>query len=145
MNASELVRHALQLLVAKDMAAFAGLWAENGTIEFPFAAPGYPPRVEGRTAILEYMRTYPDILDVREIVEEVVHQSADPEVVIVEFEAAGLVVHSGRPYRMRYIAVVTVRDGEIHGYRDYWNPLAAAEAMGGSQAVNDAFAGGTHV
>ena len=32
-------------LVAKDMAAFAGLWAEDGVLEFPFAAPGYPPRI----------------------------------------------------------------------------------------------------
>jgi hypothetical protein len=40
--------------------------------------------------------------------------------------------------------VVTVRDGEIRHYRDYWNPLAAAEAMGGSADLNAAFAGGVH-
>ncbi|MEV4579646.1 nuclear transport factor 2 family protein [Nonomuraea jabiensis] len=142
MNPRELVEHALDLLLAKDMRAFAGLWAEAGVIEFPFAPPGYPERVEGRTAVQKYLRDYPDLLDVREITEKVVHQSVDSEVVIVEFEAAGLVVATGKPYRMRYVAVITVRDGEIQRYRDYWNPMAAAEIMGGADELSTAFAGG---
>lgn len=145
MNASEVVDHALELLLAKDMAAFAGLWAESGAVEFPFAPPGYPRRVEGRAAIHEYLRGYPDLLDVREIAERVVHRTVDPEVVVAEFEAVGVVVATGQPYRLRYIAVVTVRDGEIRHYRDYWNPLAAAEAMGGSEELNAAFSGGADV
>ncbi|MFI7618226.1 nuclear transport factor 2 family protein [Nonomuraea terrae] len=144
MTAAELVRHALKLLVVKDMAAFAGLWAEDGVIEFPFAAPGYPSRVEGRPAIQEYMRDYPDILDVRQIVQETVHQSVDPEVAIVEFEVAGVVPRTGKSYRMRYVAVATVRGGEIQLYRDYWSPLAAADVLGGLEMVNQAFAGGAH-
>jgi ketosteroid isomerase-like protein len=142
-NAVEVVDHALDLLLAKDMTRFAGLWAETGAMEFPFAPPGYPPRVEGRVAVHEYLRGYPDLFDVREIADKVVHRTADPEVVIVEMEAAGFVVATGRPYRLRYIAVITVRDGEIRHYRDYWNPLAATEVMGGAEQLNTAFAGGT--
>jgi ketosteroid isomerase-like protein len=141
MTSRELVGRAFELLLAQDMAAFAGLWAEDGVLEFPFAGPGYPTLVEGRAAVTEYLRGYPDILKIEEIPDPVVHQSVDPEVVIVEFEASGTVVATGAPYRMRYIAVITVRDGEIHRYRDYWSPLAAAEAMG-SQEVLHGFGGG---
>ncbi|KAA0081733.1 nuclear transport factor 2 family protein [Mycolicibacterium sp. P9-64] len=141
MKPQELVSHAFGLLLAQDVAAFAGLWAEDGVLEFPFAAPGYPALVEGRAAIAEYMRGYPDILKIEEIPQPVVHQSVDPEVVIVEFEASGTVVATGAPYRMRYIAVITVRDGEIQRYRDYWSPLAAAEAMGGQERLHG-FGGG---
>lgn len=141
MNAGEVVERALELLLAQDMAAFADLWAEDGLIEFPFAPPGYPPRVEGRAAVREYLRGYPDLLDVREITDRVLHRGVDPDAVVVEFEAAGVVVATGRPYRMRYIAVVTVRDGEVVRYRDYWNPLAAAELMGGSEELTSAFSG----
>ena len=95
------------------MAAFAGLWAEDGILEFPFAAPGYPPRIAGRAAVADYMRGYPDILDVREIPQKVLHQTSDPDLVIVEFEAAGIVVATGQPYTMRYVAVITVRNSEI--------------------------------
>ncbi|MFC9997898.1 nuclear transport factor 2 family protein [Nocardia sp. NPDC127526] len=142
MNPRELVDHALTLLLEKDMAGFAGLWAEDGELEFPFAAAGYPERIRGRAAIADYLRDYPNILDVREIPEKAVHETADPEVIILEFAAAGLVVATARPYRMRYIAVITARDGAIRNYRDYWSPLAAAGIMGGADALTAAFTGG---
>jgi uncharacterized protein len=141
MTPKELVSRAFELLLAQDMAAFAGLWADDGVLEFPFAGPGYPTLVEGRAAVAEYMRGYPDILKIEEILDPVMHQSVDPAVVIVEFEASGTVVATGAPYRMRYIAVITVRNDEIQCYRDYWSPLAAAEAMGGMQELSG-FGGG---
>ncbi|MET8870019.1 nuclear transport factor 2 family protein [Nonomuraea sp. NPDC004580] len=142
MQATELIEHGVELLLAKDMAGFAGLWAEDGVIEFPFAPAGYPPRVEGRAAIREYLRGYPDIYDIREVARKVIHRTEDPEVVVVELEVAGIVPRSGKPYRMDYVAIVTVRDGEIQHYRDYWNPLQAAEALGGLESFTGAFAGG---
>ncbi|WP_191094064.1 nuclear transport factor 2 family protein [Nocardia colli] len=129
---AEVVAEALRLLLAKDMVGFAGLWAERGSIEFPFAPAGYPAEVTGRAAIEDYLRDYPEQLDIRAIDAPTVHVTEDPEVVIVEFAADGIAVRTGRPYRMRYIAVITVRAGEIVHYRDYWNPLAAAEALGGA-------------
>lgn len=135
-NAANIVDRALDLLLAQDMAGFVGLWAEDGVIEFPFAAPGYPQRVEGRAAIADYMRGYPDLLQIKDIPVKVVHQSIDPAVVIAEFEAAGIVTATGAPYRMRYIAVITLRDNQIETYRDYWSPQAAAEAMGGTEQLN---------
>jgi ketosteroid isomerase-like protein len=141
MTPKELVSHAFDLLLAQDMAGFAELWAEDGVLEFPFAAPGYPPVVEGRAAVEEYLRGYPDILKIEAIPDPVMHQSIDPDVVIVEFEASGTVVATGAPYRMKYIAVITVRNDEIQCYRDYWSPLAAAEAMGGMHELSG-FGGG---
>ncbi|MEA5358197.1 nuclear transport factor 2 family protein [Amycolatopsis sp., V23-08] len=141
MRPSELVEHALDLLVKHDMAGFAGLWAEGGVLEFPFAAAGYPARVEGRDAIADYLRGYPDLLDIRAITAKTVHETADPAVVVVEMTAAGVVVATQKPYELSYIAVLTVEDGEIRRYRDYWSPLAAAELMGGVDELISAFAG----
>ena len=87
MTSDEVVRRALQLLLAQDMAGFAGLWAEEGVLEFPFAAPGFPTRVQGRAAVAKYLSGYPDILQIKDIPRQRVHQSVDPDVVIVEFEA----------------------------------------------------------
>jgi ketosteroid isomerase-like protein len=122
-----LVARALQLLLDKDMAGFAGLWAVDGVMEFPFAPPGYPSRLEGRAAIEDYLRDYPKMLDIQGFPQQVVHQSVDPDVVVVEFDAEGVVVATGKPYRFSYIAVITTRDGEIVSYRDYWNPLYVQE------------------
>ena len=59
----------------------------------------------------------------------VVHETTDPEVVIVEYEANGTVVPTGAPFRQTVIAVFRVRDGEVLSYRDYINPLPLAEAL----------------
>jgi len=127
MGLRDLVDHGIDLLLEHDMAGFAGLWAEDGVLEFPFAGPGYPKRVEGRDAIREYLRDYPNLLDVREVVAKTVHETTDPAVVVAEFTVAGVVVATGKPYRFSYIAVITIRDGEIVSYRDYWNPLHVQE------------------
>jgi ketosteroid isomerase-like protein len=134
---TDVVDRAMDLLLAHDMAGFAGLWAVDGTIEFPFAPAGYPQRVEGRAAVTEYLRDYTDHVDLRAITSRTVHRTADPEVVVVEFEVDGIAVRTGRPYRMKYISVITVRGGEIAGYRDYWSPVAAAEALGGADGLAD--------
>lgn len=135
MTAPDVVDRALELLLAHDMAGFAGLWAADGTMEFPFAPDGYPRRLEGRAAVTDYLRDYTDHVDLRAITDRTVHRTPDPEVVVVEFEVDGIAVRTRRPYRMRYISVITVRGGEIAGYRDYWSPLAAAGALGGAEEL----------
>jgi len=141
MGLRDLVDHGIDLLLEHDMAGFAGLWAEDGVLEFPFAGPGYPKRVEGREAITEYLRDYPNLLDVREVVAKTVHETTDPAVVVAEFTVAGVVVATRKPYELSYIAVITVEDGFIRHYRDYWSPLAAAEVLGGADELTAAFGG----
>ncbi|MGW2326093.1 nuclear transport factor 2 family protein [Streptomyces sp. NPDC001700] len=120
---------AKSLLLAHDMRGFADLWAEDGTMEFPFAPPGWPRRLEGREAVREYVRDYPDHIDLRAVAHEVVHRTADPGVLIVEFAVDAVAVPTGRPLRIDYVAVITVRDGEIVSYRDYWNPLLLSDGL----------------
>ncbi|MEU8083172.1 nuclear transport factor 2 family protein [Micromonospora sp. NPDC049101] len=121
----------MELLLAKDMAGFIALFAEDAVLELPFAPPGQPRRVAGRAELHEYLINYPDLLDVREIRDRTVHETRDPEVIVVEFAASGFVVATGRPYEVRYIAVLTIRDGRLAHYRDYWDPIAAQELLGG--------------
>ncbi|WP_285477920.1 nuclear transport factor 2 family protein [Amycolatopsis sp. NBRC 101858] len=137
----DLVDQGIDLLLKHDMAGFAGLWAPDGVLEFPFAGPGCPKRVEGRDAIRDYLRDYPNLLDIREVVAKTVHETTDPAVVVAEFTVAGVVVATGKPYELSYIAVITVEDGEIRHYRDYWSPLAAAEILGGVDELTAAFGG----
>lgn len=125
------VDRAFELLLAHDMTAFAQLWAPDGTMEFPFAGPGQPARLEGRAAVEEYLADYTQMLDVRRIVSQTRHQTLTPDTVIVEFEVEGVAVAAQQPYAMRYIAVITVGPDGIRGYRDYWSPAAAADALGG--------------
>jgi ketosteroid isomerase-like protein len=131
-DASTLIEEGVRLLLAQDMLGFADLWAEDGTMEFPFAPRGAPRLLEGRAAVREYLRHYTDHMDVRAVPKRTVHVTTDPNVAIAELEVTGVAMATGRDYRLAYVAVVTARDGEIAHYRDYWDPLAAQEVMGGT-------------
>ncbi|MFE5813774.1 nuclear transport factor 2 family protein [Streptomyces sp. NPDC056479] len=124
---SDLYRHSLRLLLDKDIAAWVGLWTEHGVMEFPFAPPGWPERLEGREAIASYMRGYPDHIDLHDFPDLRIHETTDPATVVVEMRGVGRMVETGGDFDMKYIAVVTVEDGQFTSYRDYWNPLAVSE------------------
>jgi uncharacterized protein len=133
-------RRGLESLVAKDVAGWVSMWAEDGTMEFPYAPPGYPQRLDGKAAISDYLRDYPSKVDIKTFTIEAFHQTVDPSIVIIEFAVEGRAVQTDRRYAMRYVGVVTLRDGKIVTYRDYWNPLVAAAALGGMDAMVAAFA-----
>ncbi|MET7451655.1 nuclear transport factor 2 family protein [Streptomyces sp. NPDC005574] len=124
---ADLYRHSLRLLLDKDISGWVGLWAEDGVMEFPFAPEGWPARLDGREAIAAYMRHYPDHIDLHDFPALRIHRTTDPQIIVVEMRGVGRLVESGSAFDMTYIAVVTVQDGHITSYRDYWNPLAVLE------------------
>jgi ketosteroid isomerase-like protein len=108
---------------------FADLMAIDGVVEWPFAGPGAPRRLQGREEIRALV-SRSAVLELQEMRSVAVHETQDPQVIVVEVETHGKVVASDRPVRLSSIAVIRVRGGEIVSYRDYTNPLAAAEATG---------------
>ncbi|GHJ33718.1 MULTISPECIES: nuclear transport factor 2 family protein [Streptomyces] len=124
---ADLFRHSLRLLLDKNIPGWVGLWAEDGLMEFPFAPEGWPERLEGKEAIAAYMRHYPDHIELHDFPSLRIHQTTDAETIVVEMRGVGRLVQTGGPFDMTYIAVITVRDGLITSYRDYWNPLTLLE------------------
>src|SRR3569833_450701 len=59
----------------------------------------------------------------------VIHETTDPEIVIVEYDVHGTVIPTGAPLRQTIIAVLRIRDGLVVSYRDYLNPLVLAETL----------------
>jgi ketosteroid isomerase-like protein len=122
-----LFRDSLRMMLEKNTSGWVDLWAADGIMEFPFAPEGWPQRLEGRDAIAAYIRDYPDHIDLHDIPDLLIHQTSDPRTIVVEMRAVGRLVETDKPYEMKYIAVVTVENGRITSYRDYWNPLAVLE------------------
>jgi len=132
-TAVDLLRRSLDTFLAKDMKGWTDLCAEDVVAEFPFAPEGSPARIEGRAALYEYLRCYPDAIDVRALPTLKTYATDDPAVAIAEWSASGKVLANGNPYEMRYATFVTFRDGLIVNYREYWNPLAFLNAMSGAR------------
>ncbi|MBM7788218.1 nuclear transport factor 2 family protein [Tenggerimyces flavus] len=103
--------------------------AEDVVIEWPFA-PGGPARVEGRSEFVAFATPSRQALPVRfdEFRDVVVHETADPEVVVAEYTLVGTHLPSGRELAAPFVMVLRVRDGELVFCREYQNPLAMAEA-----------------
>lgn len=58
-------------------------------------------------------------------------QAEDPEVVVVEFVARGIVLAIGDQFEVASsIAVIRLCDGKVKQYRDYPNTLGLAKAAG---------------
>lgn len=123
----DVYRHGLRLLLDKDIPGWVDLWDEEGVLEFPFAPEGWPRRLQGRAAVAEYMRGYPDHIDLHDFPYVEVHQTTDPDRIVVEMRGVGRLVESGGPFDMSYIAVITVKNGRITHCRDYWNPFGAMD------------------
>ena len=116
------------------------LFAENIVFEFPYAPEGLPRQLRGKVALIDHLARISPLLEFGEMTLHRVHPSGDT--VVLEFSCMGRGRRTGAPYHQRYISVVTLSDGRIVHYVDYWNPLVLLSALGGSEAARTAFAEG---
>ncbi|WP_242894840.1 nuclear transport factor 2 family protein [Actinomadura litoris] len=103
------------------------LYAEDAVVVHPLAEPA--ARIEGRAALREHyarLERLPLEMTTRNLV---VHQTADPEVIVAEFEYAGRNTETGREFVVPNVFVLRVRDGRIVESRDYTQHRAFEEAM----------------
>ena len=116
-------------------------YAADAVVEYPFALP-VPTRLDGIQAIEKYFAAaarLPLKLQMRNMI---VHETADPEVVVAEWDYDGLVTTTGRSFQVSNIQVSRVRDGKIVGSRDYHNHVVLAEALGGLGPLLERLGGG---
>lgn len=116
-----------------------GLFADDVIFEFPYAPDGLPKRLDGAAALAAHLETLGPLISFGPMVLGNVY--AVGATVIFEFSCSGQGVATGAPYNQAYISVVTLREGRIARYRDYWNPLVVLAALGGSEAAAAAFVG----
>jgi ketosteroid isomerase-like protein len=107
------------------------LLADDAVIEMPFAPAGRPSRFVGRDSFLEFAGPERAAFPVRleEVRNIVVHDTADPDVIVVEYELAGVVSTTGHRASAPFIGVLRVRDGKVAGWREYQDSAAIAAAL----------------
>jgi len=126
----EVVEQVLRASREQDTDAFVTQFAPDGYIEWPYRPAGIPGRIEGRDQIREFITAQANgLVKFDEYRDMVIHETTDPQVVIVEYEAHGTVIPTGAPLHQTIIAVLRIRDGLVVSYRDYLNPLVLAETL----------------
>jgi uncharacterized protein len=113
-----------RLLVAGEYGKFVDLFADDAVMEFPFAPPGLPAKVEGRKAIAEFFST--GVSKMVKFEKFTVHEytpSTKPGVVFVEFTGEGKSLVNGSAFKQTYCLRLTVAGGKITHFKEYMNPL----------------------
>jgi uncharacterized protein len=116
-------------LVAAD--EFLDLFAEDVVFEFPYAPEGLAKRLDGRDRLAAHLARLGPLLQFDRFDLDASYVCGDT--VVFEFTCEGRGVTTGVAYDQTYISVVTLRDGRITRYKDYWNPLVALAALGSTQ------------
>lgn len=129
-NFAGVLRMALGNNLAPDATTFLAMMAEDGVMEFPYHSAGPALRLTGRAAISAHLANVAGMIEIDGFHDLVVHESREPGVFILELNCTGSAVKTGLPYNQRYISVITVKDGHIIRYLDYWNPLILQQALG---------------
>jgi hypothetical protein len=122
----------LRATISPDPGGLAEFYAPEVVIEMPFAPAGlYPPRIETtREELRARFRAGAAVRRYRDLRDVVIHETADPAVVIAEYALDGELTESAEPFSLRFVMVMTIRDGQIVHTRDYTDPIAGARALG---------------
>jgi uncharacterized protein len=122
----------LRAAVSPDPGDMADCYAPSVVIEMPFAiAPLIPDRVETtREELRARLRAGAASRRYKRLGGVVIHETTDPQVVIMEYELHGEFTETAEPFSLRFLMVLTVRDGQIVHSRDYSNPIAGARVIG---------------
>lgn len=126
------VEQLLRSAVGATPGDMADCYAPEAVIEMPFAVDAlYPPRIvttreepRARFQAGAATRRYKTLNNVT------IHETADPVVIIAEYELHGERTGTGEPFSVRYAMVITVQDGHIVHSRDYTDPDRRRSAPG---------------
>lgn len=103
-------------------------YAEDVVVEHPFMVPE-PLVTEGRDRLGERVRQLAALPITMEVDDIVVHETADPEVVVGEFRSHITSKATGKRITTRNILVLRVRDGIVVSSRDYHDHAAMAALL----------------
>ena len=111
-----------------DADAAVAHYTTDYVLEFPYPVERDAFRVEGRETVRDYLaKSFETFRFELEI--EVVHPSADPDLLILEYNGRGRVLTTRKPYDNRYMGFWWFRDGLVCRTREYYDPGVAAEAL----------------
>lgn len=125
-------------LVGKDVQAWVNLFTEDAVVEYPYASTT-PGRLEGKAAIYNYMKDVPAQVQNLMFSNVRVYPTSNPSVLFAEVHGEAVIVSTGRHYQQDYVMRLETKEGKIVHYREYWNPVPALEAWGGTQNLRQSF------
>jgi len=127
---SNMLKVALGAKLEKDAQNFLDMVTDDIVMEFPYAPDEAVKCVKGRDKLAAYLTKIGELIQIDVISEPTVHHTLNENIIILEFSCEGKGVNTHKPYNQQYISVITLHQGKIQRYQDYWNPLIAISTLG---------------
>ena len=124
---SQVFRMVLDGVTGRRWSELPELYDEYAEVRHPFLPYGGPV-LSGREALRKHFAAAAELPLEMRARDVVIHQTADPEVVIGEFRYVGRFTDTGREFSIPNIFVMRVRHGLIVESRDYADHLGFAQA-----------------
>lgn len=131
-SARQVVDRLLELFVANKLDEHLDLYADDAVLESMFTGGnGLPSRIEGLPAIKERITAASARATVRRnaIRNLVVHETADPEVIVAEYDLDVTVQRTGKSAVLNDVLVIRVHNGRITQIRAYANQARTAAVL----------------
>ncbi|HTJ70976.1 MAG TPA: nuclear transport factor 2 family protein [Actinospica sp.] len=126
----ETVDELLRVVVQGPRTAIADLYTADVRIENPWSPSGVPSVSEGREAMRARMAQTEKLWTFDSVQDVVLHETADPETVVLEYRVNATVHVAEGPdpkVSLGFVSIMRIVDGLIVSARDYSNPLETAE------------------
>jgi uncharacterized protein len=127
-------REVLSLMRESGVERVEGLLDEGILLELPFAPPGMPNRIEGRTAVMAFFKGIATIFSAFRIIAGDIYDCRPRNAVIIEATGIGEFRNSQRVYQNRYVFVFVFNNGLVSAWKEFFNPYALTES--GSESGN---------
>ena len=109
---------------------FIQLFHKEAVMEFPYAPEDGVSHITGEKEMREYFAQVGDLLEIDEMILDQKYISSDQKTAILEFHCTGRLIPTGHDYNQKYISVISISNGKITRYKDYWNPDVIRKALG---------------
>lgn len=100
---------------------------ENAVFEFLYNFQGFPNKIEGRKAYMDWFGGYTTLLHSADNLR--VYKTTETNIIILEYEVHGTVPSTGKAYNNRFCSIITIKDRKIVHWRDYMDSLAVMSAF----------------
>lgn len=117
-----------RLLYAGRIEEFLTYWSADASYEAAYPVPGMPAVITGHEALRAVFGGFGAAAEKIEVRDVTFHQTADPDVAIVE-ERMFATLRDGGTYENRMVIRVTFRDGLITSMFEYYGELAHRDLL----------------
>ncbi len=112
----------------QDFDQLLELFMEDARQINAYVPEGFPKSFDGREAIFKQYRSLPQNFG-QMAFPRTIHATGDPNLFFVQFQGK-IDMKAGGQYNNEYIGIFRLKDGLIHEYTEYFNPLVMAKAFG---------------